>query len=97
MDRDSLIKLYFSLGMTYQDMLTTLALQGIIVSKRQLGAVHFMLQGEKPVCWAGSLCIHLSRAHELIKIVSCILCARNSILSAQCSKTWPQNIFSLST
>lgn len=36
MDRDSLIKIYFNLGMGYQDMLTTLALQGIIVSKRQL-------------------------------------------------------------
>lgn len=36
MDRESLIKLYFSLGMRYQDILNTLALQGIIVSKRQL-------------------------------------------------------------
>lgn len=36
MDRDSLITVYFGLGMNYQDVLTTLALQGIIVSKRQL-------------------------------------------------------------
>ncbi|KAF3854256.1 hypothetical protein F7725_022311, partial [Dissostichus mawsoni] len=36
MDRDALIKLYFGLGMSYQDILTTLALQGIIVSKSTL-------------------------------------------------------------
>ncbi len=36
MDRDALIKIYFSLGMSYQDILSTLALHGIIVSKRQL-------------------------------------------------------------
>lgn len=34
MDRDSLIKLYFSLQMSYQDMLTTFALQGIVVGKQ---------------------------------------------------------------
>lgn len=39
MDRDSLIKLYFRLGMSYQDMLTIIALQGIIVSKRHLRRV----------------------------------------------------------
>ncbi len=36
MDRDALIKINLSFGMSYQDILSTLALHGIIVSKRQL-------------------------------------------------------------
>ncbi len=65
-DRDSFIQLFFSLWMSYQDMLTSLALQEIIVI--ETGAVHFMLRGERLVSCSGSQYIHLSRVHELIKM-----------------------------
>ncbi len=35
--------------------------------KSQAGPVHFLLRGERLVCCAGSLYIHLSCAHKLIK------------------------------
>ena len=36
MDRDDLIELYFSLGMSYKDILKSLVLQGIIITERHL-------------------------------------------------------------
>ena len=36
MDRDSMVEFYFRLGMTYKDILKSLALQGFIISERHL-------------------------------------------------------------
>ncbi len=123
--------------MSYQDMLTTLAKQGIIVIKKQLmrilracglyrlryanfeDAIDFIVgQFEGPGKHCGyhwylkqvqctpcykekgwsvvlALCIYTYFRAWINQNMqtNCISCTRNSILSTQCSKTWPQNIF----
>ncbi len=39
MDRDSMVELYFRLGMSYKDILKSLALQGIVLSERHLNRI----------------------------------------------------------
>ncbi len=39
MDRDSMVELYFRLGMSHKDILESLALQGIVLSKRHLNRI----------------------------------------------------------